>query len=97
MIDFTPKMRASGPSVPLILDNNLLSPHLDYDFSNMADDGKEYYRGGKRYHRPYGWRRIALNVKGQYQDRTWLGRGGFYSAIQLFSLIKLTCTHTTHA
>ena len=86
MIDFTPKMRASGPSVPLILDNNLLSPRLDYDFSNMADDGKEYYRGGKRYHRPYGWRRIALNVKGQYQDRTWLGRGGFYSAIQLFSL-----------
>ena len=87
IIDFTPTLRASGPSTPLILDNSLLSPGLDYDFTKVSDEGKEFYRGGMRYYRPCGWRRIALNVEGKYQDNAWLGRGAWCPLLIFFSFI----------
>ena len=78
VIEFMPTLRASAPDVPLVLNNKLLVHRLDFDFSNMHDDGKEYYRGGRRYYRPYGWRRIALKVAGKYENDTWLGTGNYY-------------------
>lgn len=75
MIFFMLTLRASGPDVTLVLSNNLLDYHHDFDFSNMCDNGKVFYRGGYRYYRPYGWRRIALNVAGKYENDTWLGTG----------------------
>ena len=66
----------------MILENKkILDPHQDYDFTSMTDDGREYHRGGHRYHRPYGWKRIALKVKRKYNDDTWLGEG---TAITLY-------------
>ena len=76
VIDFIPTLSASGPRPPMILENkNLLDPHKNFDFSRMTDDGTEYERGGYRYYRPYGWKRIALKVKGEYNSDTWLGEG----------------------
>ena len=39
----------------------------------MKDDGKTYVRGGRKYIRPYGWNRVALNVKDKYKDTEWIG------------------------
>ena len=39
----------------------------------MNDDGKTYIRGGRKYIRPYGWNRVALNVKDKYDDTEWIG------------------------
>lgn len=65
-------LKASAGRV-LVLDPNLLSPNLDYDFTNKRDDGTRYERGGHTYSRPYGWYRYALNVNGKYDDDVWLG------------------------
>ena len=32
------------------------------DLTNIKDNGKVYKRGNEAYHRPYGWKRIALRV-----------------------------------
>ena len=42
----------------------------------MVDDGKVYKRGERTYYRPYGWNRVALNVKSKYGDDVWLGGTG---------------------
>lgn len=55
---------------------NDLDPRFDYDFTEIADDGKRYKRGGFQYKRPYGWNRIAIKVLGKYSDDVWLGRDG---------------------
>jgi len=62
---------------PIIqINKSSLAPSFDYDFTNLKDDGKVYIRGDEVYHRPYGWRRYALNVKGQFEDDIWLGLDG---------------------
>ena len=62
-----------------VLDPSDLAPGYDYDFTNEVDDGRTYKRGDYVYHRPYGWKRFALNVKGRAEyggDDTWLGPNG---------------------
>jgi hypothetical protein len=61
-----------------IIKEDFLDPEYDYDFTNLRDNGKKYYRGkGELYRRPYGWMRIALNVSKKYgDDDRWLGRVG---------------------
>ena len=54
-------------------DRSLLDEKYDYDFTNVWDDGTEYYRGGKPYYPPYGWKRFGFNVLGKYDDDDWLG------------------------
>ena len=47
----------------------ILDEEYNYDFSNMKDDnGETFVRGGRKYIRPYGWNRVALNVKDKYDD-----------------------------
>ena len=58
------------------VEDSALDPPFNYDFSRERDDGKKYYRGGKRYYRPYGWQRYAIKVRGKYDDDTWLGEDG---------------------
>ena len=61
------------------LDPDELAPRYDYDFTNEVDDGSRFIRGGYVYHRPYGWRRFALNVKGRQEyggGDSWLGPDG---------------------
>ena len=58
------------------LDDEMLDPYYDYDFTDLVDDGKVYVRGGYPYKRPYGWKRIALKVKGKYENDSWLGVQG---------------------
>ncbi|CAG8534927.1 11784_t:CDS:1 [Ambispora gerdemannii] len=57
------------------LDSSLLDPKYNYDFTNIDDNGRQYTRGGVPYQRPCGWKRIALNVTGKYDngDDKWLG------------------------
>eukprot|EP01043_Picozoa_sp_COSAG02_P037154 COSAG02_NODE_2769_length_8063_cov_2.501130_3_plen_756_part_00 len=50
-------------------------PQYDFDFTEISereDRKKEYWRGGQRYYRPCGWKRLALDVKEKYwpQDCT---------------------------
>ncbi|CAI2169869.1 4697_t:CDS:2 [Funneliformis geosporum] len=46
----------------------------DYDFTNMKDEGATFIRGNLPYNRPYGWKRIALNVSVKHgSDDKWLG------------------------
>ena len=74
------RLRGGGPLVApggghiFILDEEkILDPHYNYDFTKMADDGRVYKRGDTTYKRPYGWKRVALNVKDKYPDIEWLG------------------------
>ena len=62
------------------IDDSLLDPSYDYDFTGKRDDGTKYYRGGYEYHRPYGWRRYALKVLGRFGDDRWLGTKGHRAA-----------------
>ena len=55
------------------VDSKTLDPRYNYDFTKMADDGRVYTRGDTVYKRPYGWKRVALNVKDKYPDIEWLG------------------------
>ena len=57
------------------LDDNLLDPGYDYDFTNIKDNIK-YYRGGLEYKRPCGWNRYALKVYGKFDNNSWLGDTG---------------------
>lgn len=58
------------------LDEDLLDPEFDRDFTHISDDRRVYYQGGYPYKRPCGWMRMALKVKGMYEDDTWLGTPG---------------------
>lgn len=67
-----------GSSCPTnFIDDSLLDPDYDYDFTDKNDSSTKFYRGGKRYYRPYGWYRIALKVIGKYSDDGWLGKPGY--------------------
>jgi hypothetical protein len=69
--------RMSGGACPTYyIDDSLLDPAFDYDFTGKKDDGTVFYRGDKRYYRPYGWKRCALKVLDRYRDNKWLGRSG---------------------
>ena len=58
------------------LDPSDLDPGYDYNFTNRSQDGKTYWRGGHEYRRPYGWKRYAVKVHGEYDNDTWLGENG---------------------
>eukprot|EP00933_Yihiella_yeosuensis_P055331 TRINITY_DN5406_c0_g2_i1.p2 TRINITY_DN5406_c0_g2~~TRINITY_DN5406_c0_g2_i1.p2 ORF type:complete len:382 (-),score=77.70 TRINITY_DN5406_c0_g2_i1:296-1441(-) len=47
---------------------------FNQDFRNMRDDGRKMTRGGQDYKLPIGWKRFAVNVKGQFDDgnNRWL-------------------------
>ena len=64
-----------GPST-LKLYTDQLDPRYDFDFSDIKDDDKKYMRGGFVYLRPYGWKRLAINVVGRYENDEWLGPDG---------------------
>eukprot|EP00210_Caulerpa_lentillifera_P008805 g8401.t1 len=57
----------------LSLANKSIAPEFNYDFTKEKDDGNIYIRGGEIYRRPYGWKRYALRVKGQFENDRWLG------------------------
>lgn len=65
-----------GEAPCFYIDDSLLDPAYDYDFTRQRDDGTKFYRGGYEYHRPYGWKRYALKVLGKYENDRWLGKQG---------------------
>ena len=62
-----------GPPEPLLLDPKMFDTSKNCDFTWMQDNGQIYKRGNHVYKMPYGWNRIALNVKDNYDDNKWLG------------------------
>jgi hypothetical protein len=66
----------------VIDDNSLFDHKFDFDFTKIDDGDTKFYRGGKRYFRPCGWERFAINLKGRYVnpedsiDDKWLGEPG---------------------
>ena len=71
------RLRGGGGPIKYYVDDSLMDPKYDYDFKNVADDGTKFYRGGHRYHRPYGWMRYAIKVVGRFDDDKWLGEKGY--------------------
>merc|ERR1712176_426169 len=49
---------------------------FNQDFRKMKDTGRVLSRGGHSYKIPVGWKRFAMNVKGQYDsgDNSWLAK-----------------------
>ena len=69
--------RGGGGGMPTYyVNDSLLDPNFDYDFTKQVDDGKKYYRGGYEYQRPYGWKRYAIKVLGRFEKDKWLGERG---------------------
>ena len=73
------RLRGGGAGC-FAMDEAILDQKYNYDFSNQRDKGERFFRGGRAYRRPYGWNRIALNVKDKYDDAEWIG--GIQSAIR---------------
>ena len=70
-------LRLRGGGMPTYyVDDSLMDPKFDYDFTKQVDDGKKYYRGGYEYQRPYGWNRYAIKVLGRFENDKWLGERG---------------------
>ena len=65
-----------GGMLNYYVDDSLMDPKFDYDFTNQVGDGKKYYRGGYEYQRPYGWKRYAIKVLGRFENDKWLGERG---------------------
>ena len=65
-----------GGGEEFYIDDYLLDPSYDYDFRDILDDNKKFYRGGLEYKRPCGWKRYALKVEGKYENDKWLGDSG---------------------
>ena len=57
-----------------LFDQAILDPKYDYDFTSIVDLNRKFMRGGNEYKRPCGWKRIALKVKGKYENDIWLGK-----------------------
>ena len=72
------RLRGGGGPAIFTLDDDVLDPEYNFDFTDLEDDGEEFERGDMEYIRPYGWNRVALNVKEKYDSTAWLGgtRGG---------------------
>ena len=62
-----------GAFLTLKFDPKMMDAKYHYDLTKKVSDGKEYKRGNLTYKSPYGWMRIALDVKDRYGDSTWLG------------------------
>ena len=65
-----------GGGEEFYIDDDLLDPSYDYDFRDILDGNKKFYRGGLEYKRPCGWKRYALKVEGKYENDKWLGDSG---------------------
>ena len=57
------------------IDEKDLNPIHNYDYTALKDDGKVYIRGSRKYKRPYGWKRLALNLNQKYASEAWLWEG----------------------
>ena len=68
------RLRGGGQTL-MGLDEGGFDPQFDYDFTDVKDD-RVFKRGCYTYKRPCGWKRIALKVKGKYEDDVWLGAPG---------------------
>jgi len=66
------RLRGGGSSL-FTLDSDVLDPSFNFDFTNVKDDGVVFKRGNRKYKRPCGWKRVALNVKKKYGASGWLG------------------------
>lgn len=58
---------------PVILDPTSLDPTHNYDFTNINDGDQIHMRCGRRYYRPCGFKRFALNVSNKYENLLWIG------------------------
>ena len=63
-----------------LLNNIILSPNMfEIKYCKKRDEWKSgnLYRGGERYHPPYGWTGFAIKLRNKYGDNfDWLGKTG---------------------
>ena len=74
----TIKLSVRGKPVELFyLDDKYVDSRWDRDFTNIDNGGTKFMRGGHRYHKPYGWKRMGIKVLGKYPGgEAWLGSSG---------------------
>jgi len=73
---FTAALKNAGVKVEEAADH-MFDFRFNEDFRNKNDDGRTLKRGGEEYRLPYGWKRFAVSVKGEYDkgDNAWLRSG----------------------
>lgn len=64
---FAQALKASGVTVET-KPEDIFDFRFNQDFLTMKDDGRKMSRGGQDYLLPFGWKRFAVNVKGEYDD-----------------------------
>ncbi|XP_063054450.1 uncharacterized protein LOC134448726 [Engraulis encrasicolus] len=70
-------LTADGYPEELVIDEKeFLDQSYDYDFRHLTDSSA-CKRGGEPYMRPAGWYRVALKVRGKFEDDVWLGAPGW--------------------
>ena len=51
----------------------LLDPRYNFVYPGIGQDSRSFSRGNRSFTRPYGWKKIALKVLGEYDNDQWLG------------------------
>ncbi|KAJ3044434.1 hypothetical protein HK097_001474 [Rhizophlyctis rosea] len=68
-------MRLPGGSL-FTLCSDQMAPKWDFDFTHLVHE-EQFERGNQPYYRPYGWKRLALDVLDRYPpSNAWLGKPG---------------------
>jgi ubiquitin len=70
------RLRGGGGPATVYIPRDFRSPHFDFDFTFVDDQGVNFMRGPFSYKRPCGWNRLAMNVLKKYGDPSWLGVNG---------------------
>ena len=62
-----------GEQTYSLLPEKLLDPPYDFVYPGIGQDSRSFSRGNRSFTRPYGWKKIALKVLGEYENDEWLG------------------------
>ena len=66
-------MLTGGQETYSLLPEKLLDPPYDFVYPGIGQDSRSFSRGNRSFARPYGWKKIALKVLGEYENDEWLG------------------------
>ena len=62
-----------GGQETYFLPPKLLDPRYNFVYPGIGQDSRSFSRGNRSFTRPYGWKKIALKVLGEYDNDQWLG------------------------
>ena len=66
-------IRSMGGQETYFLLPKLLDPRYNFVYPGIGQDPRSFSRGNRSFTRPYGWKKTALKVLGEYDNDEWLG------------------------